>query len=369
MFQKANEYIDYLVKEKELPLLNVMAYKNHERIYSRCGSFTGSHGENEILCMFSCTKVITAVCGMRLVEEGKIELDAPVWDYIPDFKRAYTLDGNGNKVSERITVRHLFTMSTGLDYKLTGPETVKLAREKYDTATTTDVISSLFEKPLHFKPGYKFLYSLSHDALGALIETVTGMSLADYAEENIFLPLGMKSSTLHSAKNILNPPTNYEILEGGGFIKEAGNSYKHFHPTKKYSSGGAGLVGTAEDYAIFADALAAGGTGENGYRLLKAETIEKMKGVQFDCLNVKNNYTCVQGKDYAYGLGVRVRTVKDSSGIPVGEFGWDGAAGSYTLIDTDNAISITMGMNVMNWPEIFRGEHLAIARLIYEEII
>ncbi len=368
MFEKVNEYIDYLINKKELPLLNVMVYKNHERIYERCGSFTKKHGKNEMLCMFSCTKVITAVCGMRLVEEGKIELDAPVSNYIPQFKNAYTLDKNGNRHPEIITVRNLFTMSSGFDYKLTGPEILKISQEKYDTATTVDVICALLEKPLNFTPGDRFLYSLSHDALGALIETVTGLTLAEYVKKYVFDPLGMKNSTMFGQKYINNPPTNYDIVENG-YEPQKENSYKRFHPAKNYASGGADLVGTAEDYAIFAAALASGGTSKDGYRLLKRETIEKMKEIHFDCLNVKNNYTCVQGKEYGYGLGVRVRTVKDPSGIPVGEFGWDGAAGSYTLIDTDNAISITMGMNIMNWPEIFRGEHLAIARLIYEEII
>ena len=74
----------------------------------------------------------------------------------------------------------------------------------------------------------------------------------------------------------------------------------------------------------------------------------------------------MQGKDYDYGLGVRVRREPLECGIPKGEFGWDGAAGSYVLVDTDNGISVTMGMNILDWPKIFSGEHLAIAKLIYE---
>jgi CubicO group peptidase (beta-lactamase class C family) len=209
---------------------------------------------------------------------------------------------------------------------------------------------------------------MCHDVLGALLEAVTGLSLAEYMQKHIFDPLGMKNSTMFNQIHVNNPPKNYDIVENG-FELEKGNMYKHFHPTRKYCSGGAGLVSTTEDYAIFADTLASGGVTKDGYRLIKPETIEMMKEIQFDCLNVKNNYTCVQGKDYGYGLGVRVRTVPLECGIPKGEFGWDGAAGSYVLVDTDNGISVTMGMNVLNWPEIFRGEHLAIAKLIYEDLI
>ena len=73
MFTKANEYIDKLIEEKKLPLLSVEVYKNHEKVYKRFGSYENTHTEGELLCMFSCTKVLTAVCGMRLIEEGKIE--------------------------------------------------------------------------------------------------------------------------------------------------------------------------------------------------------------------------------------------------------------------------------------------------------
>lgn len=369
MFTKATDYINKLIEEKKLPLLNVIVYKNHEMLFKHCGSYTNSHGEFEPLCMFSCTKVLTVVSGMRLIEEGKISLDDPVSKYIPAFEKAYTLDENGNKHPEIITVRHLFTMSSGFDYNRNTPEILKLAEEKNDTATTTDVISELLKRPLNFKPGERFLYSLSHDALGALIETVEGISLADYMQKNIFIPLGMKNSTMQSERYIDNPPASYSILENDSFALENGDCFRGFHMTKNYVSGGAGLVATAEDYAIFADTLASGGKAKNGYQLIKPESIEEMKKPQFDCLNVKNSYTCVQGKDYAYGLGVRVRTAPLECGIPVGEFGWDGAAGSYTLVDTDNKISITMGMNILGWPKVFNGEHLAIARLIYEDLI
>ena len=369
MFTKATEYIDKVIKEKKLPLLDVIVYKDHEKIYERSGSYSGNFGKNELLCMFSCTKVFTAVAALRLVEEGKIGLEEPVYKYIPEFEKAYTLDENGEKHPEVITVRHLFTMSSGFDYKLVGPEILKLAKERYEDATTLDVILTLLDKPLHFTPGKRFLYSLSHDALGALIEKIEGVSLDEYMRRIIFEPLGMKNSSMKAADFVNDPPINHDILEDKSFKPESGNSYKHFHPVKNYSSGGAGLVSTTEDLAIFADTLAAGGKTKDGYSLLKPETIELMKKPYFHAVNVDNTYTCVQGTDYGYGLGVRVRTSPLECGIPVGEFGWDGAAGSYVLVDTDHGISVTMGLNIMNWPAAFRGEHLAIAKLFYEELI
>ena len=368
MFTKATAYIDKLIEEKKLPLLDVFVYKNHELLYRRCGSYSGNFGKDELLCMFSCTKVVTAVCGMRLIEEGKIDLDAPVSNYIPAFADAYTLDENGEKHPEVIRVRHLFTMSSGFDYGRMTPEVKKLAAEKYETATTTDVVSEYVKNPLNFTPGERFLYSLSHDALGALIETVSGMNLAEYMQKYIFDPLEMKSATMFHEKHDEDPPTLYDPTKNGYSIRSK-DYYATRHPVKNYRNGGSSLISTAEDYAIFADTLAAGGRAKNGYSLLKPETIEMMKKVEFNSVDVKNTFTCVQGTDYGYGLGVRVRTKALDCGIPVGEFGWDGAAGTYVLVDTDNGISITMGMNIMNWPVVFKGEHLAIAKLFYEDLI
>ena len=368
MFSKVTAYVNKLTEEKKLPLLDVLVCKDHKELYRHTASFENAFGKDEKLCMFSCTKVLTAVSGMRLVEEGKISLDDPVSKYIPAFADAYTLNENGEKQSEVITVRHLFTMSSGFDYNRKIPEIIKLSEEKYDTATTTDVVCQLLKKPLNFKPGERFLYSQSHDALGALIETVSGMNLAEYMQKNIFDPIEMKNSTMLRELYDENLPIVHKITDTG-FEVDTSGLYRRGHPVKNYRNGGSSLISTVEDYAKFADTLAAGGTANNGYRLIKPETIEKMKEVHFDSLDIKSTYTCVQGKDYAYGLGVRVRTVKDESGIPIGEFGWDGAAGSYVLVDTDNGISVTMGMNILNWPEIFRGEHLNIVRLIYEALI
>lgn len=369
MFEKAIAYIDKIIEERRLPLLDFVVKRNHKEIFRHHGSYNGTSSGKELLCMFSCTKVLTAVCAMRLVDEGKIALDDPVSNYIPEFSGAYTLNESGEKRCEVIRIRHLLTMSSGLDYKRDTPEIVELAKEKYGSADTLEVIKTLVKHPLHFAPGERFLYSLSHDVIGAVIEVVTGLNLADYMKKYIFDPLGMKNSTLSFEKYADTAPKSYRIIKKYEYEKETDDAYREFHPTLKYISGGAGLISTVEDYSLFADALASGGISADGYRLVSKESIELMKNPVFHVLNVKNTYTCVQGKDYGYGLGVRVRTEALECGIPVGEFGWDGAAGSYVLVDTDNGISITAGMNILNWHTVFGGEHTEIAKLIYEDLI
>ena len=267
MFTKATAYIDKLIEEKKLPLLDVFVYKNHELLYRRCGSYSGNFGKDELLCMFSCTKVVTAVCGMRLIEEGKIDLDAPVSNYIPAFADAYTLDENGEKRPEVIKVRHLFTMSTGFDYKIACPEILKIAKEKYDTATTLDVICELLKKPLNFTPGKNFLYSLSHDALGALIEALEGVSFAEYAQKNVFEPLGMKNTTFDiTTDNYDSIAIQYAYDNLSRSAVEVPKDSNRYRFGSEYQSGGAGLLTTVDDYILLADALANFGVGKNGNR-------------------------------------------------------------------------------------------------------
>ena len=124
-----------------------------------------------------------------------------------------------------------------------------------------------------------------------------------------------------------------------------------------------------EDYAKFALAMANDGKGENGAQILKPETIKDIYSPVLASISVNNGFTCVQGKDYGYGLGVRTRIRETEWGLPKGEFGWDGAAGSYLMVDPVNKVTVVVGMHIRNWTPIFSGEHLKIVELIYKHIL
>ena len=100
---------------------------------------------------------------------------------------------------------------------------------------------------------------------------------------------------------------------------------------------------------------------ENSIKTLYTESVKS--------ISVNNNFTCVQGDDYGYGLGVRTRFKPTEYGLPITEFGWDGAAGSYLMVDPINKVSVFIAMHVENWPEFFTGKHLEIVKLIYENLI
>ncbi len=209
-----------------------------------------------IFDLASLTKVIaTTTAVMQLVDSGRLKLDAPVAKYWPSFAH----NGKG-----AITVEELLTHSSGLRADLdlrgswSGPMAARLRVE--------------LEHPLH-APGSSFLYSdINFIALGELVERVTGQSLDAYAARHIFRPLGMKD-TRFLPSLVLRPRIAPADMEGGvlrwGEVQD---------PTARRMggvAGHAGLFGTADDLALFAQMLLNGGT-LNGRRILSAQSVELM---------------------------------------------------------------------------------------------
>ena len=131
-------------------------------------------------------------------------------------------------------------------------------------------------------------------------------------------------------------------------------------------SAGSGLISSVDDYSRFADAMANGGVGKNGVRILKAETIDLMRTNQLPLLK-DPTFTCWTGPGYGYGLGVRTM-VDNSAGqrSPVGEFGWDGASGTFTLMDPTNKLSLFFAMHVRGWTRYFGDCHIPLRDLTYQ---
>ena len=109
----------------------------------------------------------------------------------------------------------------------------------------------------------------------------------------------------------------------------------------------------------------------NDNRLLSNESIRKISKIYVENtpFNKDVEEYSKSSEDYGYGYGVRVRKHESSFGIPEGEFGWDGAAGSYCLCDRKNGISITIGLNVLSWPSYVKDFHIKLANFIYFDLL
>ena len=375
-FTKLKLFLDSLVKDQNVPGLDCIVYKEHEIVFRY---FTGMRDiENKIeidgteqYFIFSMTKMLTCVSALQLYEKGKFSLDDPISKYMPEFEKMMvsssiydnsnaaniiTGKNNGEVVENEncrfaenlITVKHLFTMGAGFNYDLEA----KGIKEAISNGkkSTREIVSALSKTILGFEPGTRFKYSLCHDVLAALIEIWSGKKLGEYMSENIFEPLCMKNTFFGPYKDAKKPdtmPARYRYD-------------KDHHPERlplecayilsdEYQSGGAGLVSTTEDYAVFLDAMANGGIAKNGYKLLNFETIELMKQNHLNEAQLKDFYELRKG--YGYGLGVRTHMNSKESGSlsPIGEFGWDGAAGAFSMVDTDNKLSLTYFQHIHGW--------------------
>ena len=358
------EFIENVRKEVGVPYLDVVCYKEHNEIF-RCLSGENTTGK-ERLYMYSCGKPITVASALRLVEEGKLSLEDKVFDYLPEIKDAFIINDKGEKeiVGDRMTIRHLFTMTAGFTHDIYKPPVLQLIKESQGKATLRDFIPKFIETPLAFAPGEQYKYGINHDVLAAVVEVITKKKFSQYVKEVIFEPLQMKESRFDNGETDMADV--YWADENGGVRRIVEDKFLVLTPA--YECGGAGLVSTVEDYIRFADALACGGIAANGYQVLKKETLQLLTSEQLKKISINNNFACVQGDDYGYGLGVRIRQKSTEWGLNKGEFGWDGAAGSYVMIDPEKKVSVFIGLHLRNWPIVFMGKHLPIVEKLYKEL-
>lgn len=366
MFSKVIAYVsEKLIGEKKIPYIDIIVKKEHKTLFRYMDGDSYAPTGKELLHMYSCTKPLTAVCASKLIEEGKISPEDEVEKYLPAYGDVFLLE-NGQKVKpkSKMKIKHLLTMTSGLSYALGTSYIMDAKKRSKNKANTLQMVDEFVKTPLSFEPGAQYLYGLSLDVMGAIVEVVSGVTLSEYMQKHIFTPLKMNNSGFNeNALSAVKPTCRYQ---NGAYVPSS--CFYDFKFTDNYDSGGAGLISTVEDYSAFADTLACGGVSEDGYTLIGKEGLTAMSSEQIGDIAVNNNFTCIQGDQYGYGYGVRVRKVALDCGIPVGEWGWDGAAGSYMLVDNKNKISVTMGMNLLDWPVIFGGEHLNISKLIYESL-
>ena len=373
-FSNLTKYLENL-DTNLIPDCEIAVYKDHECLYknSFCKEdYDPKEAGKDTYFIFSCTKVITVVSALRLVEEGKMGLDDPVSKFLPEFAKLYVKKGNETFQAKKIlTVRHLFSMQGGYTYFYGYDSIQKVIKDSDGKASTREVVAAMAEFPLEFEPGDDFCYSLCHDILATVVEVVSGKKFSEYLNEVIFAPLGMKDTTFEATEEMLSRmKQQYRVdpITSCAVPKEATCNYKF---TENYESGGAGLISTLEDYTKFADALACGES-KDGYRILKPETVELLKTNQLSDEKVLDKFRkyFIQNSGYGYGLGVR--TLMDEkmafSLAPKGEFGWDGAAGSLCSIDTDNHISIFYAQHVLRCSYAYSTVHRAIKNLVYKAI-
>ncbi len=367
--KKLCEYLDDVVATSLGKEILVKVYKDYKEVFSYAGGYgDDAHKRpaafSDVFYIYSLTKPITCVAAMQLVERGLLDLYAPVSNYLPYFKDLKVKREDGTtELKKEPLVWHLFNMSAGFNYEA--------GKERYDNAvaeglSTSEVFkATALDVPLSFQPGEHWQYACrNHEALACIIEEISGKTFYEYLNQNIFKPLGMKH-----LRFTLDSYLSEHITDMFAFDEEKQSFYtlpREFclGPTPLYESGGYGLISDINDYSKFANAMANLGVGENGNRILSADSVNLMRR---DFLTDENRTDYrLNGYDYGYGLGVRTLiSHENGSKSPIGEFGWDGAAGSYTLFDPENRIAAVLMAHTRSGNK--KLDHLKFRDLLYTE--
>jgi CubicO group peptidase (beta-lactamase class C family) len=299
--------------------------------------------------VYSMTKPVTGIAAMILIEEGKMKLDQPIADFIPEFKEMRVLTNPETSMDSvpaktQITVRHLLTHTAGLSYTIMakGP----LLQAYFDNGITPAVISKtplpgsppsaptpdlktfaerLAKLPLVAEPGTKWHYSVSLDLLGRVIEVASGMDFEAFLQKRLFGPLKMNSSYFQVPQSeVKRFTTNYAVFNGNLLPFDPGPSSVYLEKPA-FAFGGAGLACSTRDYDRFLMMLLNGGTLDGVRVMSKKTTARAMSNLLPVGTDTKGTF--VDGQHF--GAGGRVGV-----GPLAGSFGWSGAAGTTGFVHT-----------------------------------
>ncbi len=339
--------------------------------------------KDDIFRIASQTKSIISVGIMILQEKGLLLIQDPVSKYIAEFENTKVAESDGDgsyeivKAKRGITIRDLLTHTAGVGWGF-GPAKDLWEREEimgwyfaHRDETILTTVKRLAKLPMDSHPGEKFVYGLSTDILGAVIEVVSGQSLDQFLKNEIFDPLQMNdthfylplskidrltkvySSTDSNIKLAANPGKR----EGVGMIGQG-----HYVNGPRMSfSGGAGLLSTAEDYAVFLQMML--NKGQFGKkRILSRKSVELM---------VTNHIADIPFWWEGIRFGLGFATVEELGGRgmlgSVGEFSWGGAYHSTYWVDPNEDMVVVYFTQLL--PAINIDDHSKLRTLIYQSII
>ena len=368
-FTNLSAYLDTL-SSVGVPGCDLAVYRDHKPLYRHQAGFrdaalTQPVRGDETYNLYSATKVFTTCAAMQLIERGALSLDDPVSAFLPAYGSLTVRDGDGVRPARRVmTIRHLMSMQSGLDYDLESPAFLRAIEAIGPGATTRQLVDAKAQDPLMFEPGTDFLYSVSHDVLGAVIEAASGMRFGEYLKKNIFEPLGLKTVGFRpTPERTARMAAAYVFDDAQKKPVPIPVEENNYRLTPNFESGGAGLISDVADYIAFADALACGGGG-----LLSPGMIQLWSANQLGPKS-RASFDDWHRLGYSYALGVRTRVSTAVGGRgQIGEFGWDGAAGAWTMIDPVNRLSAFFAMHVRSFGYCYDVIHPTIRDLIYKAV-
>lgn len=308
---------------------------------------------DSIFRIFSMTKPVTGTALMMLYDEGRFQLDDPVAKYIPEFTGlevfvSQTEDGSfvTEPANHPMTIRELMSHTGGLMY--TPPLSSGPVATAYTKARILDrsvplaqMIPALGDIPLGYQPGTQWVYSISVDVQGYLVEVLSGQPFDEFLEQRIFSPLGMVDTAFFVAADKAHRLAGQYAPGQDGTLRRTDNGA--FLEEPAFFSGGGGLTSTAADYMKFAQMHLNGGE-LNGVRILSAEAVQIMRSNQLPA-SVPNIGRLYPGNVFGVDFAI-VDQSELFNGAPQGTHWWWGIAGSWFWIDpVENIVFVGMIQN------------------------
>ena len=344
------------VESKKMPGIVAVAATDKGPIYE------GAFGTREVgasapmtldtvVWIASMTKAITATAAMQLIERGKLSLDRPAHDVVPELAKARVLEGfdGGGQPKLRaprrpITLRHLLTHTAGFGYEIWRSEIAKY-QEVTSTPGITTCTNAALTTPLLFDPGEAWEYGINIDWAGKMVEAASGQKLDAYFQQNIFGPLGITDTSFALSPSQKSRLSRVHQRDDKGALAPIEFGLPE---NPEFLMGGGGLYGTARDYLTFTQMILQGGT-LKGAQVLRPETVELMGQNHIGALEIgkmksaipplSNDVELLPGLSKKWGLSFLINTQAAPTGRSAGSLAWAGLANTYFWIDRTKRVS------------------------------
>lgn len=328
-----------------------------------------------LLRIYSMTKPVTSLALMTLWERGLVVLDDPVSRFLPEFADLRVRTGGAWPLFETrapdrpMTVRDLLRHTSGLSYDFMRSSNIDYAYRKLRIGipapgyTLQSLIDQLAKLPLEFSPGEHWLYSLSTDVLGMVVERIAGCSFPDYLQRTLFAPLGMVDTVFVPRDDQIDRLASCYTRDPQKRLTLQDDGQASYYRGRSYYSGGGGLLSTAADYLRFCRMLAHGGT-LDGQRIIGRRTLQLMTanhlpgGGDLASLSI-SGFSETDNAGVGFGLGFANKIDPVSNGYPAstGTFYWGGMASTLFWVDPkEDLIALFLTQLIPSGTFNFRGQ-------------
>jgi len=307
-----------------------------------------------VFWLLSMTKAITATACMQLIEQGKLRLDQPAGEILPQLKAPRILEGFDESGTPRlraarntITVHHLLTHTSGFTYSIWSDKLTQFEKQT-GMADIGYSMNAAFNAPLEFEPGERWEYGIGMDWVGKLVEAVSDQSLEVYFRENIFSPLGMANSGFLIGSSQKRRVATMHRRQPDGSLKP---EPFEMNQRPEFFMGGGGLFSTPRDYMSFLQMLLNEGE-YRGHRVLRPETVQSMFRNQIGDLQVtemrtaqpawSNSFDQFPGQSHKWGLSFDLNEQQGPHGRSAGSASWAGLLNTYFWIDPTRRVAGSM---------------------------